>query len=248
MRELMEFILMMQRENGDFHHEFEPQKNFINTKTRKMFCSEEAALALVMAHEIIGDERYLRAAERALDYLTGPKYDYFLGRFIYGADHWTCIAAEEAWPRLKSPRYLEFCEGYAEFIARLQYAPDSWSNKDFEGHYGFGAFMVPQAPAAAGFTEAVLSTRELKEHHGKEAPRLLAQASSALDALARDQIRLDNAWLMSNPRAALGGIRRSLVEQEVRIDFTQHAVSALIRGAVQHSTNENDWPVHHHSR
>lgn len=239
MRGLMEFVLMMQRKNGDFNHAFEPREDFIDTEKRTMFYSEEAALALVMAHEVLGDERYLRAAERALDYLTGPKYDYFLGRFIYGADHWTCIAAEEAWPRLKSPRYLEFCEGYAKFITRLQYAPNSWSNEDFEGHYGFGAFMVPQAPAAAGFTEAVLSTHDLKEHHGKQAPRLLAQASGALDALARDQIRPDNAWLMPNPDAALGGIRRSLVEQEIRIDFTQHAVSALIRGAAQHPTEEN---------
>ena len=54
----------------------------------------------------------------------------------------------------------------------------------------------------------------------------------ALDALTRDQIRSDNAWLMPDPKNADGGIRRSLVESEVRIDFTQHAISALIRGAV----------------
>ena len=41
----------------------------------------------------------------------------------------------------------------------------------------------------------------------------------------------DNAWMMPSPAKAAGGIRRSLVEQEVRIDFTQHALSALIRAA-----------------
>jgi hypothetical protein len=53
-----------------------------------------------------------------------------------------------------------------------------------------------------------------------------------LDALVRDQIRPENSYLMKNPMGARGGIRRSLVESEVRIDFTQHSVAALIRGAV----------------
>ena len=52
-----------------------------------------------------------------------------------------------------------------------------------------------------------------------------------LNALARDQIRDDNTYLMPQPLRARGGIRRSLVEQEIRIDFTQHAANALIRGA-----------------
>lgn len=230
---LANFVLAMQKEDGDFHHVFELRTTAPDPRQRRMFYSEEAALALVMAHEVLGDERYLDAARRALDFLTGPKYaDYFLGRFIYGADHWTCIAADEAWPRLKSPQYIDFCEGYAAFIERMQYWPGNWDNPDFAGHYGFSAVMIPQAPAAAGFTEAIVSTYTLARHHGRDASRLERQMSLALDALARDQIRSENAYLMPNPANADGGIRRSLVESEVRIDFTQHAISALIRGAV----------------
>lgn len=232
-RRLANFVLYMQKENGDFHHVFELKTTAPNPAARKMFYSEEAALALVMAHEVLDEQRYLDAARRALDFLTGPKYEgYFLGRFIYGADHWTCIAAEEAWPRLKNPQYIDFCEGYAAFIERMQYWPGNWDNPDFSGHYGFSALMIPQAPAAAGFTEAIVSTYELARHHGRDASRLERQMSLALDALSRDQIRESNAYLMPDPSKADGGIRRSLVESEVRIDFTQHAISALIRGAV----------------
>jgi hypothetical protein len=231
-RKLVNFVLAMQRPNGDFHHAFDVKAQKAQPEVRSMFYSEEAALALVMAHEALGDEAILDAARRALDYLTGPKYDFFLGHFIYGADHWTCIAADEAWPRLKHPQYLEFCRGYAQFIDRLQYAPGNWTNHDFRGHYGFTGLMVPQAPGAAGFTEAVISTYDLSVKHGTPDPVLRRQAALALDALARDQVRADNAWMMPNPEAADGGIRRSLVEQEVRIDFTQHALSALIRAAV----------------
>lgn len=230
-RRLLEFVLWLQRADGDFHHVYDLQTNALVPQDRRLFFSEEAALALVMAHEVLGDQRYLDAAERALDYLTGPKYHYFLGRFIYGADHWTCIAAEEAHPRLKSPKYLDFCLEYAAFIRRLQFAPGEWRNTDFTGHYGFTALMVPQA-AAAGFTEAVISAWELSKKHGRPDEAVRVQAAIALDALARESLRPDNAWMMPDPAAARGGIRRSLVEQEVRIDFTQHAASALIRGAV----------------
>ena len=225
----------MQRPDGDFHHLFDLNAQGIVEEKRQMFASEEAALALVMADEVLDAPKdtqpLIQAAERALDYLTGRKYDYFLGRFSYGADHWTCIAAEEAYPRLQARRYLDFCLGYSAFVRRIQYQPGQSSPADFTGHYGFGALMVPQAPAAAGFTEAVVSTYELSRHHEAEDPALREQISLALDAIARDQVRDDNAYLMRRPAIARGGIRRSLVEQEIRIDFTQHAASALIRGA-----------------
>ena len=230
-RRIGEFVLGMQRPNGDFDH-FYHLKEKRRLDKRAMFYSEESALALVTAAKVLGDEKYLQAAERALDFLTGPKYSgYLVAHFIYGADHWTCIAAEEAWPLLKKPRYLDFCRGYGEFIRRMQYQPGEYAAADYLGHYGFGGFMVPQAPAAAGFSEAIIATVALARHHGTPDAALEKQMALALDALTRDQVRIDNAWLMKKPKKAMGGIRRSLVESEVRIDFTQHAVAALIRGA-----------------
>ncbi|MCB9553170.1 MAG: hypothetical protein H6705_15085 [Myxococcales bacterium] len=237
-RRLAAFIRALQRADGDFDHKYHVATGALDRDARLMFYSEEAALALVMAHKVLGDTESLAAAERALDHLTGPKYSrYFLGWFIYGADHWTCIAAEEAWPTLAKRDYLDFCAGYADFVARLQYDGAWWDNADFDGHYGFSGLMVPQAPGAAGFSEAIVSTAALARHHRDPdlAAALDAQIAPALDALAREQIRPDNAWLMPDPAAARGGIRRSLVEAEVRIDFTQHALSALIRGAELHA-------------
>ncbi len=231
-RRLARFVLHLQRPDGDFHHVYDLKARAIDADSRKMFFSEEASLALVLAAEELQDPEYRVAAERALDFLTGPKYSgYLVAHFIYGADHWTCIAAEEAWPMLKNPQYLDFCRGYAEFIRRMQYQPGEYAAADFLGHYGFGGFMVPQAPAAAGFSEAIVSTVLLARAHGVEDPDLEQQMRLGLDALARDQMRPDNAWLMRRPEQSYGGIRRSLVESEVRIDFTQHAVGALIRGA-----------------
>lgn len=230
-RELLRFVLRMQTKNGDFRHFYHAATRVVDEQARTMFYSEEAALALVLGHRVLGDAPFLPAAERAMNFLTKEKYQFFVGWFIYGADHWTCIAAQEAWPYLKYRRYLEFCQGYAEFLRRLQYEPGQWDNQDYQGHYGFGSLLVPQVGAAAGFTEALISTYELGLHHGHHDQRLLRQIEVGLGALLREQFRADNAYLAKAPQRAIGGFRRSLVESDTRIDFTQHALSALIRGA-----------------
>jgi hypothetical protein len=235
-RHLMNFITDLQMESGDFYHVYDLTTASIDRETRLMYYSEESALALVMAATVLGDARYSDPARRALDYLTGDKYDHFLGWFIYGADHWTCIAAEEAWPEFQSEQYVDFCVGYAEFMSRIQYTDEEGENADFRGHYGFSSLMVPQVPGTAGIMEAIVSTYRLASVHGRETEDIEAQIWRGLDALARDQIRPENSWMMPNPEAARGGIRRSLVEPEVRIDNNQHALTALMRGA--HMTEE----------
>lgn len=230
-RGLLRFILQMQTMDGDFRHFYDAESDAVDESAKTMFYSEEAALALVLGHRILGDAAFLTAAARALDFLTGQKYRFFVGWFIYGADHWTCIAAEEAWPHLRHRQYLDFCQGYAAFLRRLQYESGQWDNWDFQGHYGFGSMLVPQVGAAAGFTEALISTYQLSRYHGQQDTRLLRQINSSLGALLREQIRSDNSYLAKAPPRAIGGFRRSLVESDTRIDFTQHALSALIRGA-----------------
>ncbi|QQR89473.1 MAG: hypothetical protein IPJ88_14910 [Myxococcales bacterium] len=237
-RALLNFLLAMQQDNGDFFHGYDPHRKQIDRQSKKMFYSEEAALALVLGYKVFGDKLFLSAAEKALDFLTTEKYSFFLGWFVYGADHWTCIAAEEAYPALQEQHYLDFCEGYADFLSRLQYAKQGWDNRDFYGHYGVGALMVPQAGAAAGFTEAMVSTYLLGRYHGRVNEEVEKQVQAATDALIREQVRADNSYLFQNPEAARGGFRRSLVEPEMRIDFTQHATSALLRASLMHEGKE----------
>ncbi|MCB9709302.1 MAG: hypothetical protein H6714_10990 [Myxococcales bacterium] len=230
-RALLAFILSMQHDDGEFSHVYNAASGEFDANSKSMFSSEEAALALVLGYRVLNERIYLAAAEKALNYLTEDKYRFFLGWFIYGADHWTCIAADEAWPDLKHDRYLDFCRGYAAFMRRLQYPPVGGDNHDFAGHYGFGAWLVPQAGAAAGFTEALISTYRLGLRHGVKDPALARQIRLGLSALLREQLRADNSYLVEDPSHAAGGFRRSLVESEMRIDFTQHALSALIRGS-----------------
>lgn len=225
-RRLGDFVRSMQRPDGDFHHTFAVAAGAPEPSAARMYESEEAAFALVKAHRVTRDGAFRDAAARALAHLTGPKYGFFLGRFVHGVDSWTCMAAAEADPG--APALLRFCGEYAAFLRRLQYG--AGAPPDFVGHYGFSHLVVPQAPATAGLTEAVLAVVALSRRHGVRDEALEAQARLGLGALARDQVRADNDHLFPEPLAARGAIRRSLVEPEVRIDFVQHAASAFVRG------------------
>lgn len=228
---LLDFILTQQKADGDFHHLYDLRRTHVNETVRLSFFSGEAAYALSMGFKQLGDPVYRDAAKRALDYLTKRKYQsFFLGRFMYGADHWTCIAAEEAWPELNDPAYLDFCLGYMAFMGRVQFR-EGHSPAGFAGHYGFSHFAVPQAANTAAMTEAAVATYRLAQHHGQEAPGLYDQIEASLDALARDQIREESGFMMANLQEALGGVRTSLVEPVVRIDNVQHAVVAWLRGS-----------------
>lgn len=229
--DLAAFLLHQQKSNGDLAAVFDVQAGRRVTKApAQMFATEEAAMALASAARTLQDPTLQTAAVRALDFLTGEKYADFLGRFSYGIDSWTCMAAEALPDDVVKPRWVDFCLGYADFIGRLQFSPDERAGA-FTGHYGFSHVLIPQAPAAAGFAEALTAVLALAKRHQRDVHALQTQVERALRALAQDQIRPGNDYLALTPAAAWGGIRRSVVESEVRIDFVQHAASALARGS-----------------
>ena len=164
---LLEFLSLMQREDGDFYHRYLLYDGSVEPRERGMFASEQAAFAMVLAARLWPKENWLEKAEKALDALTIHKYESdFLSAFFYGADHWTCLAAEAAFPLLKKREYLDFCLGYTRFLQRLQYRHElGEGDRAYHGHYGFGFLSPPQAPATGGFTEGVMGTLLLAEAH-----------------------------------------------------------------------------------
>lgn len=236
---LLNFILKMQRGDGEFFHTFRTDTNAIELEDRNMFASEQAAFALVLGAKLFREsdpkqaDLYLKAAEKAMDYLTTQKYQDFLSSFFYGADHWTCLASLEAFDLLPKKTYLDFSLGYVRFLKRLQFTLDEIGDAqgDFIGHYGFGFLSPPQAPATGGFGEAVMSTLILAQKHriaDSDIEDLYEQAFMGSEALVHDQIKSHNSWRMPNFELAEGAFRRSTAESEVRIDFVQHCASALV--------------------
>ena len=223
------WILYMQRPDGSFRHLYNPSTKQPDDKAELLYYSGEAALALARMHVITGDAKYARAAERALDWLV-DWYDFFLGGFLYGEEHWTCIAAEAAWPAVKRPKYREFCDGYGAFLRMQQpHRGDHPDEDDLAGAYNFTPFVAPYNTPAGSRTETMISAYLLGQHHGHGDPEIRAQIRLTLQYLLGQQIRPEGAFNVVGE--GLGGMPGSPIDRNVRIDFVQHVCSAMIRAS-----------------
>ncbi len=223
------FLLRMQRPAGDFAHYYRLREGRPDPTTKLPYYDGEATLALVKAYRQYRDPRYLEGARRGLDWLTKVQYRHFAGRFFYGEDHWTCIAAGAAWPDLRDPAYETFCRGFAAFVRRQQFQPGEHP-PELRGAYGFTPFLVPHNTPTGSRTESMISAYLLGRSHGRPDERIRGQVREALRFLLQQQLQPDSCYLCADPARAAGGFLESPTARHVRIDFVQHAGSALLRG------------------
>ncbi len=226
---LTEWILHMQRADGSFRHLYVVPTGERLERPTLLYYSGEAALALARMYLVTRQERYRFAAKRAVNWLV-DWYDFFVGGFIYGEEHWTCIAAEALWPAVKEPRYLDFCSGYARFLRAQQLQPGDFADQsDLAGAYNVSPFIQPHNTPAGSRTEAMISTYLLGLHAGHPDPAIRAQVLAAMHYVLGQQIRAASAWDV-DPRAhGIGAIPGTPIDRVVRIDYVQHTCSALIR-------------------
>jgi len=101
---------------------------------------------------------------------------------------------------------------------------------DFVGGYGITSFFPPHLTPAGSRTEAALSAYMLSEARGEPQDAIRQQILRAYRYIITHQIRAANSYLFANPEVVQGAIPKSPVEYEVRIDYVQHTMSAMVRG------------------
>jgi hypothetical protein len=227
-RKFAAFLLYMQRDDGSFRHLYDVRDHAPDDKAQLLYYSGEAALALARMHAITGEARYAAATERALDWLI-RWYDFFMGGFFYGEEHWTCIAAEAIWPAVKNDRYVEFCNGYGAFLRAQQSEAADTDEDDFAGAYHLTPFVVPYNTPAGSRTEAMISAYLLGKHHGSPDADIAHQIRAALQYALGQQIRPDSDFDVIGQGD--GAVPGTPIDRNIRIDYVQHVCSAMIRAS-----------------
>jgi hypothetical protein len=229
LRALAEWILDLQKPSGLFAHNYTVRPPKIDWKKQQLYFDGEAALALIRTYKVFKDARYLDAGGRALDAIM-DQYDFFVAKFFFSEEHWTCIAAEAAWPELAKDRYREFCSQYGAFLRDQQFGPGDAGPQqpDLVGAYSVTPFFVPNNTPVGSRTEAMISAYLLGKHHGRPEPALRRQVLMAVGYLLTQQIRPESDWF-SPARNVDGAMPSSVIDHNVRIDFVQHTCSAMLR-------------------
>jgi len=228
-RRLGEFILSMQKDSGDFCHQYNPNKQEKNCEEVLLYYTGEASLGLAKLYEMTKDERYLGPLERAMDFLTGAKYDFFMGKFFISEDHWTCIAAEAVPESLRKEQYARFCYAFADLNRRAQVRPDEGLMGDLHGAFSITPFFMPHNTPAGSRTEANVATYLFSVKRKEPQPEILDTVRRTVRYLVDQQIRPESAYLYRNPAEAVGGMLQTPMRASIRIDYVQHAAAAMAR-------------------
>ncbi|MBE7451413.1 MAG: hypothetical protein HS111_21700 [Kofleriaceae bacterium] len=228
---LTEWMLWMQRPDGSFRHRYNVRTQVANDQIMDLYFSGEAALALARMWEVTGDERYARASVKALDWLV-DWYDFFVGGFLYGEEHWTCISAEAIARYQKRDKWLDFCHGLSRF-----WGPEPEQGRRLAGSAGSRRLAhvhaLPHAPQHArrlAHRVADLDVSAGQVRHGRPSRALRREILETLHYLLRQQVRPDNDYAVVTRARGLGAVPASPVDRTVRIDYVQHVASAMIRG------------------
>ena len=158
---------------------------------------------------------------------------FFGDRYYYGEEHWTCQAMAELWRASPDRSALDFCVRWQRFGRRLQHVAGD-SPHDSDGALGIDPILTPRVTPTAARVEAAVATLDVVLHgevevDAAERRALEAQIRRALAFILRQQLRPGPAHLFADPAAVAGAVPGSAVDLQLRIDYAQHAGSAMVR-------------------
>jgi hypothetical protein len=217
---LARFLIFLQEASGRFESKYwygPPGKPF-----ESIYYPGEAILALARLHQVDRDPRWLEGARKGAEWLIEVR-DAGKATDALPHDHWLLMGLEELHALTGKPLFLAHGQRIAEAILGAQWGADA-PFPDWQG----GFYDPPRSTPTATRAEAMVAMVRLAR-----ANRLPTEAyERSLAAMAAYQLRTrfapESVLYLARPDRALGGFRRSLTVDEIRIDYVQHNLSALL--------------------
>lgn len=237
-------LLALQRADGGFHPGFDLQRARVVPGPVPLFASGQAVFALsllekrashaaaeVGAAGVPSHEEVRDAVERAMNHFAGDYWDHPLRDFFFIEENWHCLAARASLGHHRNDGYERFCLDYAAFHSRYSLDEHSDVSDDFVGGFGFGNLFPPQNTPTAGFGETLAAAMAIKAARGADLAADRRVLERTLRFLVRQQWNEWTCFACARPRRIAGGFSKSMSSPSLRIDYTQHAWSAIGHGA-----------------
>ena len=224
MQGLAQWILDHQDQQGQFTcHKL---NYYSGTPSRMVsgYYPGEAILGLMRLYQLDGQSRWLDGAERAAKWLIEVRdQNKTLDELEH--DHWLLYGLNELQNHAPSPQFIAHAKRLAQAICSTQHRTETYP--DWVG----GWYRPPRTTPTATRCEGLAAAYQLLEthHHDNALLQQIAGAiNHALQYILENQYSPANSLLLPNPRIAQGGFRGAHEQAEVRIDFVQHSLSALL--------------------
>jgi len=222
-RRLAQWILDTQNEDGELTaHKADYRRRRID-EFRSRFYPGEAIFGLARLHQVDPDPRWRDAAASAARWLITVR-DGDLADDELPADHWLLYGLNDLGKIAPDPLWASQAAKICEVIRAQQH-------RDPEKAEWYGGFYDPPgSTSAATNVEGMSAAIELFRNVGDEAAasRTLETARLATRFMLQMQLRPEQTMYMDDPHRMLGGIHGGFDNWEVRNDYVQHAISALL--------------------
>ena len=174
------------------------------------------------------DEQWVQVASKAAEYQVSQ--DALEDDEDFVIDHWLLYGIGEL-PRSKVTQNL------IDYVSRsIQIAYDN-QNGEMENEEELdrlGVFFGDMSSAAtAAKSEGLCAVYSLavEQKHTREVERIVESVTMGIRYQLQTQYQPEHAMYMRNPKRILGGFHESIVNTEMRIDFTYHNVCSLLCAA-----------------
>ncbi|MDM8522231.1 hypothetical protein QUF80_02570 [Desulfococcaceae bacterium HSG8] len=232
LQSLGRFIVYMQKEDGRFYSKFIPSKGGRWDKWQSLYYPGEAALGLLMLYEKDASDVWIESAAKALAYMARSRKN----RTDIPADHWALLATKkmlslENKDELPVSRNLLISHAVRICDTILQSQIVNPERPEYDGGFSKDGRTTPTATRLEGL-QAALSF--LPPNH-KVRKWIESSVTLGIAFLLRAQI-IEGEFVGAFPRA-VGKISKNIPNAdkfnrrstEVRIDYVQHALSAMIQ-------------------
>ncbi len=228
------FILFMQEEEGSFRSKYEDESGF-DVDFDSLYYPGEAILALTLLYEADHDERWLEAAVKGVAYLVESRR----GSLRLPNDHWLMIAIDRLLPHygeLDAPP-LPRADVLAHSIALGRRMLEEQTevdgrvrDPDLAGSFVRDGRSTPVATRLEGLV-ALEHTLASEPDHAEDRALVRRGIQRGIAFLRRCQVRegpLSGGFTEALKQLSGMNDERRESQGEVRIDYVQHALSALI--------------------
>jgi hypothetical protein len=212
-------IVSMQHPDGSFESYLRIRGNEPSGSV-SLYYPGEAMLGLARVARLGLDDGFMAAAHRGADYLIASRQ----GRTRLPPDAWLIQALDVLHADDPKQAYVEHAIAISQSMLADQYGPDAAPS--FVG--GFGSEPIRSTRTTAR-VEGIVAGFRLAERAGDgRAAGLLAALRRTAPHLVTMQYGPDNSFFLDEPEAVRGAIRGGLDDAEIRIDYVQHYISAVL--------------------
>ncbi|MFC2083500.1 hypothetical protein ACFLS9_00430 [Bacteroidota bacterium] len=232
LRALGRFLVYMQKEDGSFCSKYIPSEGGRQDKWTSLYYPGEAALGLSMLYEKDPSKIWLETAYKTLEYLARIREN----ETNIPADHWALLATEKILSlknlnellmsrTLLIRHAIQICE---RMLQDQVNDPKRW---EYDGGFAEDGRTTPTATRLEGLLAALSflpPNNSIVEH-------IESSVDRGMNFILRSQIR-EGTYVGAIPRAIapLSGSSSKVKNfnqraTEVRIDYVQHALSAMIQ-------------------